>query len=92
MSEADPSEILLIYKTKRFTERLKDVGGVQAALETIGSVQNITSTRLARSKRLLFVEGDSDYRLIRRFARRLSFTELAAGTDLTSVESGASTP
>ena len=88
MGEADPSEILLIDKTKRSAERLRDVEGVQDALDTIGSVQNITLTRLATNKRLLFVEGDSDYRLLRRFARKLSFTELAAGTDLTSLESG----
>ena len=88
MSEADPSEILLIDKTKRSAERLQDVEGVQAALDSIGSVQNITLTRLARNKRLLFVEGESDFRLIRRFARKLGYTELAAGTDLTSLESG----
>jgi energy-coupling factor transporter ATP-binding protein EcfA2 len=88
MSEADPSEILLIDKGKRTAERLKDVEGVQAALDAIGSVQNITLTRLARNKRLLFVEGESDFRLIRRFARKLGMAELASGTDLTALESG----
>ena len=88
MSEADPSEILLIDKTKRSAERLRDVEGVQAALHAIGSIQNITLTRLARNRGLLFVEGETDFRLIRLFARRLGFTELAAGTDLTSLESG----
>lgn len=88
MSEADPSELLLIDKTKRTAERLRDVEGIQAALDAVGSVQNITLTRLARNKRLLFVEGESDFRLIRRFARKRGLTELAAGADLTSLESG----
>jgi hypothetical protein len=88
MSEADPSEILLIDKTKRTAERLKDVEGVQNALDAIGSIQNITLTRLARNRRLLFFEGESDFRLVRRFARKLRLQELAAGTDLTSLESG----
>jgi predicted ATP-dependent endonuclease of OLD family len=88
MSEADPSEIILIDKTKRSADRLRDVEEVQAALDAIGSVQNITLTRLAKNRRLLLVEGDSDFRLVRRFARKLGFTELAAGTDLTSLESG----
>lgn len=88
MSEADPSEILLIDKTKRTAERLKDVEGVQNALNAIGSIQNITLTRLARNRRLLFFEGESDFRLVRRFARKLKLHELAAGTDLTSLESG----
>lgn len=88
MSEADPSEILLIDKTKRTAERLRDVEGVQNALDAIGSIQNITLTRLARNRRLLFFEGESDFRLVRRFARKLRLHELAAGTDLTSLESG----
>ena len=88
MSEADPTEILIIDKHKKKAERLKDAEGVQIALDTIGSIQNITLTRLARNKRILFVEGDSDFRLIRRFARKYGMSELAAGTDLTSLESG----
>jgi predicted ATPase len=36
MSEADPSEILLVDKTKKTAERLRDVEGVQAALTSIG--------------------------------------------------------
>lgn len=88
MSEADPSEILLIDKTKRHAERLRDVDGVQAALQAVGSIQNITLTQLARNRRLLFVEGDADFRLIRRFAKKLSFSELAAGADLTPIASG----
>jgi hypothetical protein len=88
MSEADPSEILLIDKNKRNAERLRDVEGVQAALRAVGSVQNITLTQLARNRRLLFVEGDNDFRLIRRFARKMGLAELAAGTDLTPIASG----
>lgn len=88
MSEADPSEILLIDKSKRNAERLRDVESVQAALHAVGSVQNITLTQLARNRRLLFVEGESDFRLIRRFARKMGLSELASGTDLTSIASG----
>lgn len=86
MSEADPSEILLVDKDKRSAERLRDVEGVQNALDLIGSIQNITLTRLAKNRRLLFLEGESDFRLVRRFARKLGLTELASGTDLTSLE------
>jgi len=88
MSEADAGEILLIDKTKRSAERLKDVEGVQKALEAVGSIQNITLTQLARTKRIIFVEGANDYRIIRRFAKRLNLDKLSAGTDLTAIESG----
>lgn len=61
MSEADPNEIVVIEKCKGCAERLKDVSGVQRALESIGSIQNISLTSLARNRRILFVEGHDDF-------------------------------
>lgn len=57
------------------------------ALEKIGSIQNITLTRLARNRRVLFTEGASDFQVIRQVARHIGLLELAAGNDLTTVES-----
>lgn len=88
MSEADHSEILLVDKAKRSALRLKDIEGVQKALEVVGSIQNITLTQLARNRKLIFIEGLSDFRVIRRFAQKLGLMELSSGTDLTAVESG----
>ena len=88
LSEADPSEILLVDKSRQSARRLRDVEGVQQALDKIGSIQNVTLTELARNRRLVFVEGLHDYKIIRRFAKLLSFTELAAGSGITALESG----
>jgi predicted ATPase len=88
MSEADPSEIILVDKKRRSGERLRDVEGVQRALDAIGSIQNITLTRLARTRKIVFTEGVTDYRLVRRFAQKMSYSDLAAGADLTAMESG----
>jgi energy-coupling factor transporter ATP-binding protein EcfA2 len=88
MGEADPSEILLVDKKRRAAQRLRDIEEVQAALEAVGSIQNITLTQLARNRKILFVEGDYDYRVIRQFARQAGYSELAAGTELTAIESG----
>ncbi|WMT85996.1 hypothetical protein NO932_13825 [Pelagibacterium sp. 26DY04] len=88
MSEADPSEILVVEKSKKHAERLRDVEGVQTALVSVGSVQNITLTRLAQNRRVLFAEGDTDFRLIRRFARALGYQAIASGTAFTTLESG----
>lgn len=87
IGEADPSEILLIDKRNRSGQRLRDAEGVQCALDRIGSSQNITLTRLARNRRILFVENEQDINLIRRFARQVGFIQLAAGTDITAVSS-----
>lgn len=88
MSEADHSEILLVDKTKKSAHRLRDIEGVQAALEIVGSIQNITLTQLARNRRLIFVEGFADFRIIRRFAQKIGLLELGSGIDLTPLESG----
>lgn len=88
MGEADPCEIVVIDKTKQSAERLKNFEGVQAALNVLGSVQNITLTQLARNRRILFVENLDDFRIIRRFANKLGFTEVGSGLDVTPVESG----
>jgi hypothetical protein len=88
MGEADPSEILLIDKKRRSAQRLRDIAGVQVALSAIGSLQNVTLTHLARTRKVLFVEGLFDYKILRRFARRLGLLELSVGNTITAVESG----
>src|SRR5690606_6194448 len=71
IAEADPDEIVIIDKRRRTGERLKNIAGVQRALNAVGSSQNISLAALARSRRVLFVEGLDDFRLLRRFAREL---------------------
>ena len=88
LGEADPSEILLVDKSQKSARRVRDVEGVQHALDKIGSIQNITLTELARNRRLVFVEGLNDYRILRRFAKILGYNELAAGSGMTALESG----
>lgn len=88
MGEADPSEILLVNKLNKSAKRLKDIEGVQVALESLGSTQNVTLTHLARTKKILFVEGMGDYKIIRRFAKNIGLDDLASGNDLTAFESG----
>lgn len=87
MGDADPSEIVLIDKTKKSGERLHDIDSVQYAMDMIGSVQNITLTQLARNRKLLFVESLDDFKIIRRFARQLGFIELSSGSGITPLES-----
>lgn len=87
ISDADPSEVVLVNKARRSAKRLTDERDVQTVLDTIGSVQNVALAQLAKNRRLLFVEG-LDFGLIRRFARKLRFNELASGADLTVVPAG----
>lgn len=88
IAEAEPSEIVMIDKRRQSADRLKDISGVQRALDNMGSNQNITLTALAKSRRVLFVEGIHDFRLIRRFARKRGMHELSSGRGITILESG----
>lgn len=88
IGEADPTEILIIDKTKKSATRLKEIEQVQGALDAIGSIHNIALTHLARTGRMLYVEGPSDFRILRRFARRLGYDQLAVGNEITPIESG----
>jgi predicted ATP-dependent endonuclease of OLD family len=87
LGEADASEILFVNKYNRSAKRLKDIEGVQNAIQKIGSLQNITLTQLAKNRKTLFVEGANDYKILRRFAKKLGFVDLANGLDITAVES-----
>lgn len=88
MAEADPAEILLVDKKKRTAERLKSVERLQQALADVGSVQNITLTRLARSRKVLFVEDEQDFKILRFFARLIGLQGIVAGFEITPVKSG----
>lgn len=88
MGEADPTEILVVNKAHRSAKRLKDIEGVQLALESLGSTQNVTLTHLAKTKKILFCEGMDDYKIVRRFAKNVGFSALSSGNELTAFESG----
>ena len=87
MGEVDPTDIVIVDKDKRKANRLRSIEDVQGAAEQIGSVHNVTLTQLSRTRRVLFVEGDDDFRRLRRFAAVLGLQELAAGLAITPVES-----
>jgi len=74
VAEADPSDVLIVDKRKTRAERVASPKQIEAALQSLGSIQNITLTQLARVRRVLFVEGD-DFKLLRRFAERADVLE-----------------
>lgn len=88
LGESEPSEIVLVDKKNKSAKRLKDIEEVQLALDVIGSIQNITLTQLAKTHRVLFVEGMKDYKVIKRFAKSLNYHEVSSGVGLTAFESG----
>jgi energy-coupling factor transporter ATP-binding protein EcfA2 len=88
ISEAEPSDIVLVDKAARSGKRLVGMESAQTALEYLGSGHNITLTQLCRTRRVLFVEGDDDFRLLRRWAAVIGLKELASGLDIVPVPVG----
>ncbi len=88
IGEADPSDILLVDKHKKSASRLKKIENVQDTLDAIGSIHNMVLTQLARTRRVVFVEGIYDFSLLRRFARQAEYPKIATGEGLSVVESG----
>jgi hypothetical protein len=83
---ADARDIVLIDKKARSGKRLVSDDLIQGVLDLIGSIHNITLTRIAKHRKVLFVEG-KDYPLVLRFAGIAGYIELSTGRDLPAVSS-----
>ncbi len=88
MGEADPTELIMIDKARHHAQRLPNVDAVQDALKRVGSIHNITLVQLARTRRVIYVEDNDDFAILRHFARRLGLRNIASGTRATPVSSG----
>jgi predicted DNA-binding protein len=87
VNDAEHDEVIIVNKTKRSASRVTDIDGLQDALFSIGSAQNIHLARLSRGKRILFLEGN-DIRLLRRLAARFGYREFAEDINTTVVPIG----
>lgn len=76
ISEADPDEILIVTKKARSAKRVADPSQLREIFGALGSNLNPTLTQLARSKRVVYVEG-KDFQIISRFAAKLGFPIVA---------------
>lgn len=84
INEVEPNEVLVIDRSYKSAKRLSNIAGLQSATDLIGSNQNINLTRLARGKRILFVEG-KDIKLLAKLAKVADFTGLFEKNNLTVI-------
>jgi hypothetical protein len=75
INTVEPSEVLLINKINKGAKRISDLDGLQSISNILGSGQNIQLTRLARGKKILFVEG-KDLKLLNKLAKIIKLNEL----------------
>jgi ABC-type multidrug transport system ATPase subunit len=85
ISECDPSSLLIINKKKTSAQRIKDASQLKRIFATLGSNLNPTLTQLAKTKRVVFVEG-LDFQVLGVLARVLSLQKLANRADFAVVQ------
>jgi len=84
ISEAEINDILIINKTNNSAIRIKDIGQLREIFHVLGSNLNPVLTQIAKTKRVLFVEG-KDFLVFSKFARILGFEQIANRTDFAVV-------
>ena len=84
ISEAEPNEILLINKTSQSAKRMKDLSQLKDIFRFLGSNLNPVLTQIAKSKRVLFVEG-KDFSIFSKIARIINKEQVANRSDFAVV-------
>jgi energy-coupling factor transporter ATP-binding protein EcfA2 len=75
INEAEPKEVVAINPENKSGTRVSSDEQYSRLFEYIGSGSNADFARIAKAKRVIFVEG-ADGRLLRRFAARFNFDAL----------------
>lgn len=84
ISEAELNDILLINKSNKSGRRIKDPSQLRGIFQVLGSNLNPILTQIAKSKRVLFVEG-KDFSIFSKIARLIKEDQVANRTDFAVV-------
>lgn len=82
--EAEINDILLINKVNNSGKRIKDATQLLEIFNVLGSNLNPVLTQIAKTKRVLFVEG-KDFSVFSKFARILGLEQIANRADFAVV-------
>ena len=80
LTEVDTDEVVLVDKQRGRAARLKNTVQLESVFRSLGSASNPILTQLAKTRKVVFVEG-TDFHLRGRFARRLGRQRLRGSTD-----------
>lgn len=84
ITEAEPDDIVLVSKKRRHARRIKNPSQLEEIFKDLGSNLNPTLTQLAKTRRVVFVEG-KDFQTISKFARRLGSAPVGNRSDFAVV-------
>jgi hypothetical protein len=84
VAECEPSSLLNVNKRNASAQRVRDVSQLKRVFSALGSNLNPTLTQLAKTRRVVFVEG-LDFQLLATFARTLGLRRVANRSDFAVV-------
>jgi len=76
ISEAEINDILVVNKTRQSAKRITNPLELQSIFNVLGSNLNPILTQIAKSKRVLFVEG-KDFQIFSKISRILGYNQVA---------------
>lgn len=80
ISEAESNDLVVINKKYKSGRRIKHPNELFELFSKLGSSLNPILTQLAKTRKVLFVEG-KDYQIIGRFARKIDYLNLAVSSE-----------
>lgn len=87
INEVNSGDILSIESRTRNARRITSEEGYRHIFNYLGSSENAEFSRMARTRRIVFFEGD-DKRLLRRFATKVSKSQILDDPDTVYLKTG----
>jgi hypothetical protein len=84
ITEAETDDIVLINKQRSSAKRIKHPAQLEEVFSVLGSNLNPILTQLAKTRRVVFVEGQ-DFQLLSKFAHKLGNTQVGNRSDFAVV-------
>jgi energy-coupling factor transporter ATP-binding protein EcfA2 len=84
ITECEIDDIVIIDKRRRRSSRIRRAGQLEEVFRALGSAVNPILTQLAKTRRVIFVEG-ADFQLFARFARKLGVDRIGYRSDFAVV-------
>jgi len=84
ITEADINDILIVNKAYSSAKRIKNPSQLRDLFKVLGSSLNPVLTQIAKSKRVLFVEG-KDFSVLSKIAKILNYKQLSNRADFAVV-------
>lgn len=91
IGEADADDLVVVDKRKQSARRIRDPAELAEVFALLGSNLNPVLTQLAKTRRVVFVEG-KDFQVLSRFARKLGETSVANRSQFAVVPIGGCDP